>query len=121
MKQLSVQVDLTLAPGLELQTAIAELKQLSKITFVSELANNEVCFDITYQTNDLPALWSRIREEFDEHPELAKASIVVCEGQHGWEDYLLLHHRDPAEPRDDIDCSGPGDGAPPKDPKKPRF
>ena len=33
-------------------------------------------------------------------PGLAAAAIIVCEGEHGWDDYLLLHHFDPAEPLD---------------------
>jgi hypothetical protein len=27
---------------------------------------------------------------------LAESSMAMCEGQRGWEDYLLLHHYDPA-------------------------
>jgi hypothetical protein len=28
---------------------------------------------------------------------MSKATIVVCEGDDGWEDYLLLHHLDPED------------------------
>ena len=27
-------------------------------------------------------------------PRLARAAIATCEGKHGWDDYLLLHHYD---------------------------
>ncbi len=49
---------------------------------------------------DAAALWMAIRDELASAPSLARAAIVCCEGEHGWDDYLLLHHYDPAEPLD---------------------
>ena len=34
------------------------------------------------------------------YPELAAAAIVVCRGEHGWGEYLLLRHFDPCQALD---------------------
>ena len=34
------------------------------------------------------------------YPELAAAAIVVCRGEHGWDEYLLLRHFDPCQALD---------------------
>jgi hypothetical protein len=31
---------------------------------------------------------------------MRRSSMAMCEGAHGWGDYLLLHHFDPAVPID---------------------
>ena len=54
--------------------------------------------NFTYLAKDPAALWQRIESDVLAHPELgrmiASASIIVCEGSNGWDDYLLLHHYD---------------------------
>ena len=46
--------------------------------------------------------WLVIREALYKHAafgtKLHSASIVLCTGQDGWNDYLLLYHYDPAVP-----------------------
>ena len=58
--------------------------------------------NVAFATDDLKALWSALREEMLGVPRLAEAAIVCCEGEHGWDDYLLLHHFDPTEPIDQL-------------------
>jgi hypothetical protein len=50
-------------------------------------------------TDDLSAVWSSVAAQL-RSLGLERAAIVVCEGEQGWDDYLLLHHHDPAEPVD---------------------
>ena len=62
--------------------------------------------NFTFLAKDPAALWQRIRasvlaEAVVGH-EIATASIIVCEGEHGWDDYLLLHHYDPELPTDEL-------------------
>ena len=65
-------------------------------------------FNFTFGTEDLRGLWAVIRSTAYGNPALAepmaKSSIAVCTGEHGWDDYLLLFHFDPDEPRADIDA-----------------
>ena len=62
--------------------------------------------NVSYATDDLPRLWSLIKQEVLQAPTigpvLRKATIVVCQGEEGWDDYLLLHHFDENEPLDSI-------------------
>jgi hypothetical protein len=51
---------------------------------------------------DRPAdLWSLIRQGLYESEALGRpmqiSSMAMCEGEHGWRDYLLLYHYDPRE------------------------
>jgi hypothetical protein len=45
-------------------------------------------------------------------PEIGRAArascIVTCEGENGWDDYLLLHHYDPTE-KPDVPPAGPAE------------
>jgi hypothetical protein len=61
--------------------------------------------NLSFAAPDHVAAWSQLRavyEDADVGTQLASASIVVCEGADGWNDYLLLHHFDPAEKLDDV-------------------
>lgn len=62
--------------------------------------------NVTYSVRDLAAFWAHLQAEMNRNPTVSAAitrgSIVVCEGEHGWDDYLLLHHFDPAEALDKL-------------------
>jgi hypothetical protein len=51
-----------------------------------------------FKTNCLAELWEFMRDFLYESPIfgelLSQATIVTCEGENGWDDYLLLHHFD---------------------------
>lgn len=51
-----------------------------------------------------PLLWRALREQLLDDarlgPLLKAASMTMCEGADGWNDYLLLHHFDPDQPLD---------------------
>jgi hypothetical protein len=46
---------------------------------------------------DSVALWAAVRKQLQAEAGLARAAIVVCQGERGWDDYLLLHHFDPSQ------------------------
>lgn len=52
-----------------------------------------------FETNEIDAMWSALRAELatdtDRFAELQTRWIVVAEGNHGWDDYLMLAHFDP--------------------------
>ena len=59
--------------------------------------------NLSFIAADPVAGWSRMRVLYDASEigrRLALSTIVVCEGEQGWDDYLLLHHFDPAEKLD---------------------
>jgi hypothetical protein len=57
-----------------------------------------------FASSDVQATWTRLRATTLIHPvvgrRLRDSTIIVAEGSHGWEDYLLLHHFDSRQPLD---------------------
>ena len=55
-------------------------------------------------------VWKMLRSEVLNHrqwgPRLRRSSIVTCEGSRGWNNYLLLHHFEIAQPLDTLSASG---------------
>src|SRR6266540_1845838 len=62
--------------------------------------------NVTYTVRDLAGFWAHLQAEMSRNPTMSAAitrgSIVVCEGERGWDDYLLLHHFDPTQPLDTL-------------------
>jgi hypothetical protein len=60
--------------------------------------------NVVFETTDIPAFWERLWREVYQHDVLGKpmqlSSMAMCHGEHGWDDYLLLHHYDPAQTLD---------------------
>lgn len=60
--------------------------------------------NLMFASDDLGALWKALQERLyqgeDFGESMRASSMAMCEGEHGWDDYLLLHHFDPAVPRD---------------------
>jgi hypothetical protein len=46
------------------------------------------------------SIWRQVQRLLAEHPVIQNAAIVCCTAEHGWDDYLLLHHYLAEEPLD---------------------
>ena len=61
--------------------------------------------NFTFLAKDPTQLWARLKTEVLAHPEIGRnfsgASIIICEGKAGWDDYLLLHHYDRTQQLDE--------------------
>lgn len=57
--------------------------------------------NLNFFTDDAPSLWQDIQSGVLEDKTLGSwiknISIVICEGDTGWDDYLLLSHYDDSE------------------------
>ncbi len=111
----SLQIHPDRAPGLDL-TAIRSICErialdtgiVSRFSFV-EGDDERPYVNANFATSDRRTLWQRLQAELYDGADgdaLRQSSMVMCEGQHGWSDYLLLHHYDPsvacdALPKDD--------------------
>jgi hypothetical protein len=101
MKRLHVQIQPARSPGLDTDAAIARLHSLANAV-VSRGEDAGSYINVDFRPADVRELWFAVRGQLHEDPELAASSIVCCEGERGWDDFLLLHHYDSAEPLDDI-------------------
>jgi hypothetical protein len=58
------------------------------------------------KTRNLAALWSAVRKTVLADSEmgeaLARSAMVLCQGEHEWDDYLVLHHFNPTEQLDTL-------------------
>jgi hypothetical protein len=102
VKRLNVQVQPARYTGPDLSEAVATLSQREIGARITEGKDGGSYVNVDFEVADLSALWESIRKDLRAVPALAAATIVVCEGDQGWDDYLLLHHFDPAEPLDSL-------------------
>jgi hypothetical protein len=102
MKRLHIQIQATRSPSLDVAKAVVRLSQLATGVRVSEGVDNGPYLNVDFKADDLSGLWASVREELRAVPGLAGAAIVICQGEHGWDDYLLLHHFNPSEPLDQL-------------------
>lgn len=103
MKRLHIQVQPERCPSLDVNRVIGCLSQLSEAARITEGEDDGVYFNVDFQANDLLRLWEEVQSALQDVPVWRKATIVACEGERGWTDYLLLHHFDPSEPTDTLD------------------
>ena len=114
MKALSIHIQPERAPELKMEEVQAAFKAIAEMTSLVRHHQFDDGFDktryfnFTFGTEDLKGLWAVIQSTTYGNPALAgplaKSSIVVCTGEHGWDDYLLLFHFDPNEPRADLNA-----------------
>ena len=112
LKALSIQIQPERAPESQIEEvqsifeAIARMTSLVKRHQFDDGFDKTRYFNFTFGTEDLEGLWTEIQSAVYRNPALAepmaKSSIVVCEGENGWNDYLLLFHFDPDVPRDEL-------------------
>lgn len=110
MKAISIQVQPHRAPALDLESLralferIATTSPLVERHHFDEGHDKEHYLNFTFGTRDLPALWATLHEQVYADPVFGtlveRSSIAVCEGMHGWDDYLTLHHFDTKKRRD---------------------
>jgi hypothetical protein len=111
LKAISIQVQPHRAPGLDIDGLRALMTRIASTGLVErshfEDGHDAVrYFNFTLGTRNLKTLWDALLEQvygdltFGEL--VARSSIATCEGSHGWDDYLLLHHFDPEVQRDHL-------------------
>jgi hypothetical protein len=87
-------------------TTVGQSEQVVSRVNVVEGQEDGGYINVTYSSDDLPALWSLVRSALAggqmRGASLLGCAIVVCTGQFGWDDYLLLHHFDPSQPLDEV-------------------
>ncbi len=101
MRCLSLQIQPDRIPQLDVATVVKELIELTTApnypanVDVQEGNDNGRFINITWSTRDYTTLWNTLQQRLEQDQYLSQCSIVCCEGPHGWDDYLLLHHYDP--------------------------
>jgi hypothetical protein len=106
MKCLSIQIQADRCGEENPQEVVLRLQcfcsQLACVTDV-DVSKGEGYVNINCTTEDLATLWAHLKKDLYECDSvLQNASIVLSEGDSGWDDYLLLHHYDENEELDSV-------------------
>lgn len=102
MKSLNVQLQPSRSPDLDVEAALVRLQAVAPAT-VSRGNDDGPYINVNFHAADLRPLWLELRELLRQDAKLAECTIVCCHGEHGWDDYLLLHHFDSSEPLDRLE------------------
>ena len=110
MRWFSVQIQPDLSPGIDMEqvalafAAMASTPGLVEHHSVDHGENQGPWSNFRFGTTHPLQLWEMIQTKMSEDgpfgQHLREASIVVCTGENGWDDYLLLSHFDPDEKLD---------------------
>ncbi len=102
MKCLNIQLQPDLFSG-DLAAHVDSLTQIAKTHSPNAVVDAERGEDggpyinVNIYTDDVCSIWPAVAVALKAEPSLASATIVCCEGENGWDDYLLLHHFDETE------------------------
>jgi len=107
---LIVQVQPDRAPALDLDAVLALLTSAAELADaeleITEGEDDGPYLTCDFRTRDLGRLWEILQGQVfwgrAIGPSLAMSSIVTCQGNRGWDDYLLLHHYDRAQALDTL-------------------
>ena len=113
MRLCNIQLHLQRAPSLDMPQIKRVVGRVSRRPGVVRRSSAAKGYDrgpyvnFTFETDDVVVLWSAIQAEVlgdrEIGPAIAKATIITCQGERGWDDYLLLHHYDRRVKLDEAD------------------
>jgi hypothetical protein len=103
--QICLQVQMSLAPGLNPDSLKEASERIAKATSgirgigFFEGDEDGKYLNITFAVESPASAWQELKSKLLESElfgsSLRKCAMVVCTGNDGWNDYLLLHHYDP--------------------------
>ncbi len=111
MKTLNIQIQPSRCLAIESDKIVACFRKFSEnneyvVEFKTVENKAEDYINIFLSSLSLSKLWATLKEYIFSSGQLdsqiASALIVICEGDDGWNDYLLLYHFDKSEQTDDI-------------------
>jgi hypothetical protein len=111
--ELQIQVHPDVVPELDLVLLRSQFETIASSepcvirSRVDEGEDDGRYMNLAFKTTDRATLWRVVEERLYEHLQLGaplrKASMTLCTGEEGWDDYLLLYHFNPEIELDVID------------------
>ena len=102
MKYIGVQLQPDLGAPFDLREIVKKLKLNNLIPEISEGEDDGKYINLHFKTNDVKNTWKEIKTILFSEYALSDMAIVTCEGNEGWDDYLLLYHFDKSVELDEI-------------------
>lgn len=110
MRWLCVQVQPGLSPGIDMEQVASTFAAVASTPGFVESHSvdhgedqgswSNFCFGTTHPLQLWETIQTKMSEDGPFAQHLRKSSIVVCTGENGWDDYLLLAHFDSEEKLD---------------------
>ena len=106
MKCLTIQIQPERDSSQEFATFIEYSRKLGRFPEVDINPDEGPQVYLNYFSEQLPLLWADLQQGIYQDPTIGswakRVSVVVCEGDKGWQDSLLLHHFDSGEMLDTL-------------------
>ncbi len=106
MKCLSIQLQPELDTTFDEKDVIDLVRSIGRSPEIDIGDDNGKYINLNFFTENLRLLWDELKTGFKKDKELGKwidkVAIIVCEGNSGWDDYLLLLHYDKSEAIDTL-------------------
>lgn len=98
MKCVSVQIHPANDGSYEVDDLLALVRSIGRYPEVDSDEGDSHSVNLNFFTEDLQRFWREFQEgvlnDAALGPWVRKTAIIVCEGDQGWDDYLLLWHYD---------------------------
>lgn len=101
MKCLSIQLQPKIDTSFNEKDLIELVRSIGRSPEIDTSDDKGKYISLHFFTEDLIVLWGELQQEFRKNNALNewinKVAIIACEGDRGWDDYLLLSHYDESE------------------------
>ncbi|MCW8876832.1 MAG: hypothetical protein OQJ89_08960 [Kangiellaceae bacterium] len=106
MKCLSIQVQPEIDSSYNVNELVELSRSLDRFPEVDRDEGDRKYVNLNYFSENIPVLWQELKVGLYENRSigtwLKKVSIAICEGEEGWDDYVLLYHYDQSKTLDDL-------------------
>ncbi len=96
MKKVNIQIQPERNDSLNEDLVAESLTRIGIKPIITEGDDKGRYINYDFETDNIQETWKQIKEHILSIENIAKTSIICCEGNNGWDDYLLLHHYDGA-------------------------
>jgi len=107
MKDLVIQIHLERDHSYNCEHAVEQIRLLGLSPKLSLENDGAEYGNIFLQSEDMLSLWRTLSPMFNADTQfstwLRNVAITTCQGDEGWDDYLLLQHFDPSEIPDTLE------------------
>lgn len=106
MKCFIIQIDPSRDTSYSIEAFTRLVREQDKFPEVEADYENSALTNLNFFTEQPTEFWQYLQANIIQHPDCAawlkQVAVVVCEGEHGWNDALLLAHFDSNEALDTL-------------------
>lgn len=102
MKCLTFELQPDIDASLDEKPLIDLVRSMGRFPEIDTYIRKEKDFiNLNFFSEDLPLLWGELKSALEGDQEINnwvnRVAIIACEGEEGWDDFLLLRHYDESE------------------------